>query len=293
MKATAIGERAGRILATGGPARVIGLTSRGVFLVNESGEIVFVSFEHWHGPLTINLAGHESWDYPPSFNNIQMEEIVELRPDRIGFTRAKIGITLSPSTGWKAELPAREIEPGVPARLRAVTTQLLESGPPKGWNSLLLEWAGVAPGRDLPDPLSEINRNIVELKSGLSAGDEEGAVAGIRQLLGKGAGLTPSGDDLVIGLLLASSRYSGICSAIFRSQAWIQRIIGLARQKTTWLGACLVESAAEGQADERLVIALDGVVTGNPDAVESADRLLAYGSSSGGDALLGMALALR
>ncbi len=56
-KAAAIGERAARILAGGGSARVIGLTSRGIFLVNGGGEIVFLSFEEWHGPLTINL-----WD---------------------------------------------------------------------------------------------------------------------------------------------------------------------------------------------------------------------------------------
>ena len=323
LKVSAIGERAGRILAAGGSATVIGLTSRGVFLVNGSGEIIFLSFERWHGPLTINLAGPEAGDdrveaFPqghrvtdksdllnqplirgpfsktaPLFNNIQLKELVELRPGRILFAGARLAINASSLTGWKAELPAQEIEPGIPTRLRNAAAILLASGTFKGWNALLVEWTGGNLVREWVEPLLEINRILAELKSGLLAGDEEHAAAGIGQLLGKGEGLTPSGDDLVVGLLLAAQRYPEICPAVLTRPAWIERVIGLARQKTTWLGACLVESAAEGQADERLVIGLDGIVTGKPDAAESAARLQAYGSSSGGDALLGMALALR
>ena len=68
------------------------------------------------------------------------------------------------------------------------------------------------------------------------------------------------------------------------------RLIELARQKTTWLAAALIECAAEGQADERLITALDGIITGDLPPEECTRRLLAYGSSSGGDAWLGIGL---
>lgn len=299
-KAAAIGERAGRILAAGGSARVIGLTSRGVFLVNRAGEIIFISFEDWHGPLTINLAGggflprdQVSPSIRHDLSDIQMGSAADLQAGRIWFPEAEISISTGHLTGWMAIEPSHTIEAGILVRLRAVAEEWVESGAAKGWNRLLLGWTGLSEGSNLAEPLVEINRGLAEFKSAVSAGDEDSAAEKLGQLLGKGEGLTPSGDDLVVGLLLVARRYPQGCPHLLANPAWVQRILGLARQKTTWLGACLVESAAEGQADERLVMGLDGIVTGKPGLAEIAERLRTYGSSSGSDVLLGMALALQ
>jgi hypothetical protein len=58
------------------------------------------------------------------------------------------------------------------------------------------------------------------------------------------------------------------------------------------LSANLIECAASGKADERLIDALDGIMTGSPGPEECATLLLSWGNSSGGDSLAGMALAL-
>ena len=55
----------------------------------------------------------------------------------------------------------------------------------------------------------------------------------------------------------------------------------------------MIACALEGQADERLISALDGILRGSLNARECAKRLTDYGSSSGGDTLLGMAMAIQ
>jgi hypothetical protein len=69
-----------------------------------------------------------------------------------------------------------------------------------------------------------------------------------------------------------------------------QRVIDLAYQRTTTLSANLIACAAHGEADERLINAVDGIVTGTPSHAACVECVLGWGHSSGLDALIGMAL---
>ncbi len=71
-----------------------------------------------------------------------------------------------------------------------------------------------------------------------------------------------------------------------------RHLLPLAYQKTTTLSANLIECASLGQADERLLLALDGIMTANPDPPTCAAALAAWGNTSGHDALVGMALCI-
>lgn len=112
-------------------------------------------------------------------------------------------------------------------------------------------------------------------------------------MLGQGAGLTPSGDDVILGCLLAPSRWGRLISPTLDIQALSQELIAQAYRQTTLLSANLIECAAAGQADERLLLALDGIITGQPSTEECAVLLLGWGNSSGCDALAGMGLAIK
>jgi hypothetical protein len=70
-------------------------------------------------------------------------------------------------------------------------------------------------------------------------------------------------------------------------------MISFSAVKTTTLSANLIEIAAEGEADERLILALDSVFTGDPSPEKTAEMLISYGSSSGMDAFAGLALAVN
>jgi hypothetical protein len=69
-------------------------------------------------------------------------------------------------------------------------------------------------------------------------------------------------------------------------------VIEAAYRVTTTISANLIECAADGQGDERLVTVADGIVTGRPAIEECVECVLEWGSSSGLDALAGMAIAL-
>ena len=71
-----------------------------------------------------------------------------------------------------------------------------------------------------------------------------------------------------------------------------QEIVSAAYQKTTTLSANLIECAVQGLADQRLVAALDWLVSATGESMQVIERLLSWGSSSGGDAFVGFAAAL-
>jgi len=112
-------------------------------------------------------------------------------------------------------------------------------------------------------------------------------------MLGQGTGLTPAGDDVILGCLLALSRWGHILSPYLDLQALQQPLISQAYRQTTLLSANLIECAASGQADERLLLALDGIFTGQPSTEQCAALLLGWGNSSGCDALVGMGIAIH
>jgi hypothetical protein len=257
-------------------ARVMGVTSRGLFLAIEQ-RVLFVSFERWRGPLTINVEGPL---------DCVIGDRVRLSPTRLIFPATEV------------DLSAVEVwHPGVPSCARPLTEQrealgqlassVLARRAPEGFGGLLLHLV------DLPEKpaLSAIEAALLtwlnQLRDSIQYADFDQATTLIEGLLGLGRGLTPSGDDVTIGLLLSLNRWPA-------DRDWRelnQRVIDLAYQRTTTISANLIECAAAGEADERLINIVDGLVTGTPSRDECVECVLDWGNSSGIDALIGMALA--
>lgn len=106
--------------------------------------------------------------------------------------------------------------------------------------------------------------------------------AGVRQLAGLGAGLTPAGDDFLSGVMLWT------WLAHPSPQSCCEAITGVAASRTTAFSAALLRTAAAGQCSaawHRLLAVLEsGEVQILADAVE---RALSYGHTSGADTLAG------
>lgn len=138
------------------------------------------------------------------------------------------------------------------------------------WTRLRRRPAGWPPPEPLPP---DIDAHLCHTVAGLVAEDWAACLVGARGLAGRGAGLTPAGDDVLMGILYALWVRS-------RSPEWAARIVEATAPLTTTLSANLLRAAAEGEARWQW----HDVVDGRPDAVAA---LLAVGHTSGADAWAG------
>ena len=104
------------------------------------------------------------------------------------------------------------------------------------------------------------------------------------QLAGLGQGLTPSGDDFMMGALYAVwIIYPHKFSAVLADE-----IEKTAAPLTTSLSAAWLRSAGKGEAGELWHHLFDALVTGDELRMqESVDNILAVGETSGADAFAG------
>ena len=269
-------------------AAILGVTSRGVFLNLESGWVIFISMETFRGPLTLNLMGDAT-----GLMRLENGQPATITPGRIFFPDSRVAINYTQAREWEAAVPAEASLPRVQRQERLFQVCRLALAQRRGsqLSALLPLLLGIegAPSSLDNSPLPLLQR----LQQSL--GERQGATiaGGMDALLGLGSGLTPAGDDLAAGLLLSLVRWGHVLAPGLDGRALGREVIRLAYGKTTTLAANLIECAAQGQANERLVITLDGMVTGQTDPVTCATYLANWGHTSGLDSLLGMALVLN
>jgi Protein of unknown function (DUF2877) len=124
-----------------------------------------------------------------------------------------------------------------------------------------------------------------------AAGDLASAVEIAESLVGLGPGLTPSGDSMISGLLLAL-RLLGGATAGGTKAVWLADWLGAAvtcyaEQRTTALAATLLHCAARGQAAEE-VSAVLRAFAGQEPVEPAARRLLTAGRATGAELTWGL-----
>ncbi|TDD39435.1 DUF2877 domain-containing protein [Actinomadura sp. KC06] len=171
--------------------------------------------------------------------------------------------------------------------VRCLEAELADAG--------MLTGAGTAGGGlgDHPDPAA--------LAECCAEGDLAGAVEAAERIVGLGPGLTPSGDDILCGLLV-SLRSVGDALRHGRTAVWLADWLGAAvtadaGTRTTALAATLLHCAAAGGAGAEVAAVLrcvaghepqDALVTG-----QAVRRLLAVGHTSGADLAQGILAGCR
>jgi hypothetical protein len=114
--------------------------------------------------------------------------------------------------------------------------------------------------------------------------------ARIAPLVGLGPGLTPSGDDVLGGLLVALALVGRIG---LRDRLW-RALHGAVAERTTEISRAHLAAAAEGQGGAQLHSALSAIMRGASAGVEGACAALGgVGHTSGWDALAGGLLVLE
>lgn len=183
-----------------------------------------------------------------------------------------IRISLAGAQQWSPELPPR-------GALRSLEDV-------RGALAVAVERSGVRGG--FSDDLRLLAQGETPLRTrALAAAIEHGslveAVEAARQLIGLGQGLTPSGDDLLIGFAAALRATSHPLRTPCVT-AWH----ALARGRTTTVAEMFYRFAARGMFSARIHELVWSLREPGADLPRAFERALDWGASSGADCLLGV-----
>lgn len=226
--------------------------------------IALVTTAHGNGPFHIVLPNRLP-PIPTNNNDLQ----AQWRPGELSIGPRQI--SLQQAAIWQPDLPA----------LENLSTDAL---------SLLREKSSQHPPSPLHSELTTFypraQQGIDALQVGFTKGDNAKIQTGVMHLAGLGPGLTPAGDDFLVGLLAALVAYRlqihealpTLCPLIVQS----------ATAQTTQLSARWLACAGQGHFGEawhHLITALNR--NGSAAITTAAHRLLTTGATSGVDAMSG------
>jgi hypothetical protein len=288
LASTSIGILAKSVLDESLEAEIVGISSRGWFLRLRPHWILFLSRESQRGPLTVNVP-----ELPFQEVEIPYPHPVHIRDGLILLPELDLEISTQNSHEWVPPAPPRPDDAvRVQSRLKELANLVLNIKQGAGLSYMLKDLL------HLDVQLHDGNKNNAGEFDPLAAVEDlrcarwDELTRQSLKLLGRGPGLTPSGDDLVMGLLLALSRAQAFSKTRLDYTSFSENILEHVYLRTTTLSANLIECAARGLADERLITALDAVLAGSASIESASNCLCVWGNSSGGDVLLGMALTL-
>ena len=277
-----LGEFAKGLLHQQENAVLAGNSSRGLYLRPPDETILFLSFEKYRGPLTVNI----------DFKHAAMPEIksgssVFLSPTKITFPREGIQINLENAEVWNPSLPSGRLAVGISrSRLKSAIEGTQQSTERNKYQDLL---DSVLPGNTIHIPdLPGFTHHLTEFLAALERSKPTLGGKELSGLLGLGPGLTPLGDDFILGVILTLNRWEQVLIPVRGLKQFNKDLLKDAGNKTTALSASLLSCAIEGAADERLLAVLDSFFSGDESSPRDLDNLLKWGSSSGMGVLAGM-----
>lgn len=125
-----------------------------------------------------------------------------------------------------------------------------------------------------------LKERTIKLVEGFPKNDTNQNVQNAKQLIGLGQGLTPSGDDFLVGLLLA---FSIIKKNVFCKKTWGEQVVKEAKNNTNIISYTTLKYAAIGQTREIIQLFIDTLVSGKEDeqVKQTLSNVIKIGSSSG------------
>ena len=281
-RASNIGAFADQVLKRQSSAVTSGISSHGIYLRPSEDWTLFLSFEKYRGPLTVN---HPA--IPINFPDIAPNSLVTLSPTEIAFPHQAIQVSLKDAQIWDSPTPAK----GLPVEIShsRVASTIDRTLRMVNDSEFLFLFKSVLPGNPVYFPgISGFETPLTQFIFSLEQGKLGGAGRGLMEILGLGPGLTPSGDDFILGVVLTLNRWEHALGPLKDLKKLNQSLLSSAKQKTTSLSASLLDCAVEGAADERLLIILDSIFSGKESSLEDLENLLSWGSSSGIAVLAGI-----
>jgi len=231
-----------------------------------------------------------------SFEEIQAGEAARCRDGILHFKNSSLAIQLNGARRWKCDLPRLKFDSTRPAASAAwdFVWHLLNKGQRLTGSEIvaddLFQWNG--PGQ--PSVSYRVSEALCGLLKTTRQYDSTDASA-VSGLIGLGAGLTPSGDDLLVGYM------AGLWCAMQQRSDRAQFVASLGKtiiqlsDKTNDISRTYLYHAARGQVSSHLANLAESICRG--DDTQQLDKIaqtaMKVGHTSGMDAVSGLLIGLR
>ena len=203
---------------------------------------------------------------------------------------------------WRSDLAAIQVDmadPWTQAAWEIARQELLARHPPEGLAPLAASLLSPAPDIGAPGHAAPLSRRaypamraLVRATRGLELVTAAPAVG---SLLGLGPGLTPAGDDFLVGFIAGLWSTTGQEARRRAFVSGLGALLADGAQRTTDISASYLGHAAEGRVSDALLSLVRALGHEcEPETVQQATRnALQVGSSSGADGVLGLLLGLN
>ncbi len=272
-----LGPVAANVLGGDGDLRAIAVFDRSFYAVGaDGGAVCFLRGTMEEGPLHALCDG-----WPTGMGEaVAVGDVLARRPG--AFLGRKMFLDVSRARRWTPPPPPLAVPEAALRGLRFMERAVRRHAP---GGALLRRWlfpdergdAGDAPGDIL---FAETTAGLDAFRQWFGSRDEPSRREAFRRLIGLGPGLTPSGDDIVAGLVFAL-RGCGEEADAFAAD------LSARAAGTNALSRAHMAAAAEGLAAAPFHEALSRALSGE-DADEQVRRIGGIGHSSGWDCLLGI-----
>jgi hypothetical protein len=278
-------------LAAQRPASLLHIFENVCNLVDDQGQVLALTTNAvGPGPFSLMVAVDRKVAWP-GFNTL-------LLPDSpVGYNHGRltvgpIAVDLTTARRWSARPDWRRLPPSLLQAQWSDLTKWLLANAPEGSLALLLASpaAGEAGGQPGADWLAAAGAAWRQMAIALGRVEQQQAIQAAQQLAGLGGGLTPAGDDLLVGLIYAL----WVAWPGEQANPWAIRLAGAAMPLTGHLSAAWLAAAARGEtvpAWHEFVASL--VAADDIRWAVAISRIADTGHTSGADALAGFLLASR
>jgi len=279
LTATRIGIYAKQALEDVSTGKVMGATSKGVFLLFGKYSL-FLTLAQGLSPF--NITFRESDQLPQGLE--PGDEVLYSLGDLLIPTR-QVTLALADAEVWTPLQPEpSKVDPVQRQGALQNLVELIQNRfASKGFLFLLEQ------GLNLNEEQARVKWACADFARAYQAQDLAGCLTAANGLFGLGGGLTPSGDDWLAGFILCRTR----CAQQLTERAFLQplgaELTQMAYQKTTFVSANRLEAACKGWSEELFLRVVDIEREPSNDVLTMlADTLYGFGHSSGVDTLTGI-----
>lgn len=253
-------------------------------LIDDQNSVIsLVRPEIGNGPFTVVTGKIDFREYIDIKSNIHVKQ-KQLNVGKLKFDFSDVPTWNSVPSWQSIRQDPNQLGPG----LDAVEYQVGSEGPPQSFAELVLN---IPRNFTENDPtFARAQTGVNELFSGFKSGESMAMRNGAQLLAGLGVGLTPAGDDFLVGSILALWSYFPESEA----QRLSTLIAKEASPRTNSISAAWINASAKGEAGQHWHHLLEALKSENEGTLQNAVRaILPTGHTSGADSLGGFVATLR